>query len=39
MIQQNIEIHCVPVHGNYHEIDTLQDYELAKADWAIADNE
>ena len=39
MIQQNVDIHCVPVHGNYHEIDTLQDYELAKADWGIVDNE
>ena len=34
MIKANIDVHCVPIHGNYHEIDTLQDYELAKADWA-----
>ena len=33
MIKHNIAIYCVPVHGNYHEIDTLQDYELAKVDW------
>ena len=33
MVQAGVDIHCVPVHGDYHEIDTLQDYELAKADW------
>ena len=33
MITANVEIHCVPVSGDYHEIDTLQDYELAKVDW------
>ena len=39
MIKQNIDIYCVPVHGNYHEIDTLQDYELAKAHWGAVSGE
>lgn len=34
MIQEGIDVHCVVVPGDYHEIDTLQDYELAKGDWA-----
>ena len=33
MIQEGTDVHCVPVPGDYHEIDTLQDYELAKCDW------
>ena len=33
MIQEGADVHCVPVPGDYHEIDTLQDYELAKGDW------
>ena len=33
MVQAGVEVNCVPVAGDYHEIDTLQDYELAKADW------
>jgi len=33
MIQEGVDVHCVPVPGDYHEIDTLQDYELAKGDW------
>ena len=33
MVQAGVKIHCVSIPGNYHEIDTLQDYELAKADW------
>jgi choline kinase len=34
MIQAGIEIHCVAVPGEYHEVDTLQDYDLARNDWA-----
>ena len=30
MVQAGVEVNCVPVAGDYHEIDTLQDYELAK---------
>ena len=33
MIQAGIPIHCVAVPGEYHEIDTLEDYELASRDW------
>ena len=33
MIEAGIPVHCVPVPGNYHEIDTIQDYHLATADW------
>ena len=33
MIQAGVRVDCVPVPGNYHEVDTLEDYELAKADW------
>ena len=34
MIRAGIEVHCVPVPGDYHEIDTLEDYGLAAGDWA-----
>ena len=34
MIQDGIEVHCVAVPGDYHEIDTLEDYDLANRDWA-----
>ncbi len=34
MIQDGIEVHCVPVPGDYHEIDTVEDYHLANKDWA-----
>jgi choline kinase len=33
MVQAGVPVHCVSVPGNYHEIDTLQDYELARSDW------
>jgi choline kinase len=33
MVQAGVRVHCVPVPGDYHEIDTLQDYELARAAW------
>ena len=33
MIEAGIIIHHVPVPGNYHEIDTLEDYELASRLW------
>lgn len=33
MIQAGIPVHCVEVPGDYHEIDTIQDYHLATADW------
>ena len=33
MIQSGVEMHCVPVPGDYHEIDTLEDYRLASSDW------
>lgn len=33
MIQAGIPVHCVSVPGNYHEIDTIQDFHLATADW------
>ena len=34
MIRAGIDVHCVAVPGEYHEIDTLEDYELASKDWA-----
>ena len=34
MIRAGIEVHCVAVPGEYHEIDTLEDYDLAARDWA-----
>ena len=33
MIRDGIAVHCVPVPGDYHEIDTIQDFHLATADW------
>ncbi len=33
MIEAGIPIHSVAVPGDYHEIDTIQDYHLATADW------
>lgn len=33
MVEAGIDVHCVPVPGEYHEIDTLQDYELASRLW------
>ena len=33
MIQAGISIHHVSIPGEYHEIDTLQDYELASRLW------
>ena len=33
MIRDGIPVHCVAVHGDYHEVDTIQDYHLATADW------
>jgi len=34
MIRSGIEVHCVTVPGDYHEVDTLEDYDLAAGDWA-----
>jgi hypothetical protein len=33
MIQDGVEIRCVAVPGEYHEIDTIQDHQLAERDW------
>ena len=33
MIRAGIPVHCVAVPGDYHEIDTIQDFHLATADW------
>ncbi|GMV95645.1 MAG: nucleotide sugar-1-phosphate transferase [Phycisphaerae bacterium] len=33
MIEQGVPIHFVPTHGDYMEIDTEEDYELANSDW------
>lgn len=33
MLEAGVEVHAVPVHGGYFEIDTTQDYELAQAGW------
>lgn len=33
MLQDGVEMHCVGVPGDYHEIDTMQDYELACREW------
>ena len=34
MIRSGVEVHCVAVPGDYHEVDTLEDYDLAAGDWA-----
>ena len=33
MIREGIPVHCVSVPGEYHEVDTLQDYELTQREW------
>ena len=33
MIRAGIPVHSVAVPGDYHEVDTIQDYHLATADW------
>lgn len=33
MVRAGIEVHCVAVPGDYHEIDTVEDYHLAAGDW------
>ncbi len=33
MIRAGIKVHTVSVPGNYHEIDTIEDYHLASKDW------
>ncbi|MCH8206334.1 MAG: phosphocholine cytidylyltransferase family protein [Chloroflexi bacterium] len=33
MIRAGTEVHCVAVPGDYHEIDTIEDYRLATEDW------
>ncbi len=33
MIQDGVEVHCVAVPGEYHEIDTLEDHQLASKAW------
>ena len=39
MLKNGVNIHYVPVHGNYHEIDTLEDYELAKSNWNVSNHD
>ena len=34
MVQAGIQVHCVAVPGEYHEIDTIEDYHLANKAWA-----
>ena len=29
----HVPVHCVAVPGDYHEVDTIQDYHLATSDW------
>ena len=36
MISSGIEVQCVGVPGQYHEIDTLEDYDLARQDWTLS---
>jgi choline kinase len=36
MVSAGIEVHCVGVPGQYHEIDTLEDYDLARQDWTLS---
>ena len=33
MIRAGMPVHCVAVPGDYHEVDTIQDFHLATADW------
>ena len=33
MIRDGVPVHCVAVPGDYHEVDNIQDYYLATADW------
>ena len=33
MLEGGVDIHAVPTHGGYFEIDTTQDYDLARAGW------
>lgn len=33
MIQAGISVHSIAMPGDYHEIDTIQDFHLATADW------
>ena len=37
MIQEGIPVHCAPMPGEYHEIDTVEDYHLACRDWGTYD--
>ena len=37
MIQSGVPVHCVPVPGEYYEIDTLEDYQLASDGWAATE--
>lgn len=33
MIQAGTDVRCIDVPGDYYEIDTIEDYHLASADW------
>lgn len=35
MIRAGVEIHCVSIPGEYYEIDTLEDYDLASQNWGL----
>jgi choline kinase len=33
MVQDGVEVHCAALPGEYYEIDTVEDYHLAKEGW------
>ena len=33
MLERGVQMHRVDTHGEYHEIDTTEDYELAQRQW------
>jgi choline kinase len=33
MLEQGVEIHKVDTHGQYYEIDTTEDYQIAQEEW------
>ena len=35
MVRKGIDVHCVAVPGEYHEIDTIEDYQLAGRGWGL----
>ena len=34
MVEADVPIHAVPVVGGYFEVDTTEDYQLAREGWA-----